>query len=977
MAPGQDPWLVLGKSLAVFAAKASPVPGLLPAAEALANLLTSCESADEIANRHSTSRLCLQCYNLLLAVWKDEVKPPTTQQKAFDDVKKTIESVKNRAAAWNQLPWRRAFIQQKQIQEGIEQCKNEILDCFIRLQLASGAERTQWQTDFSAAVRDDHEELVAFLCEIQKGEVIVEEVTREYGPRSIRGQVEEGVTWEIQEVKKIMQMMQQLLAELSNGSSKKEDQVVGLSQNLYQLQTTTKTLLPDPNLVSGEISGIEPRAVAGTVTVDIYRGRYLHRETVAIKVVRAVEGDGNTMRRFLREVQIWNKIWSIDQGTYILPFYGFSQVDEGRPYLVSPWQKNGTALGYVKKNDAQVDYRKLIRNIAYGIYVLHHLMDPPVVHGDIQAANILINAEGNPLLADFGLSKMVEDMSSVQFTQTNGAANLYRWFAPEIYIGNGAVSLASDVYSFAMTVLELLTHNQPFAQFKHPPEVVLSVANGRNPKRPTDAKVKERGLDDDLWTLMEECWNRTPSARPGIDNILKQLEDLDAPAHYVAPVDLQGNAAGTFTSEEEPDDFAPVDLQENAARDLTSEETLHQIHAFFEDPQKCRKVLETQDDEAQRWLDLLQMVGIETAFGQEFLLNVILMSQLFDYPGIASQSRSTIHKLMLRLSKGSGLCPKCLKINNVEKLGKAPIAAGGFGDVWKGKIADQLVCLKVARVYENSDIQTLAKDYMQEAIVWKQLKHPNLLPFVGIYLLNEGPELLCLISPWMEHGDLMSFLKKGHKDLINGINRMSLASDVASGLAHLHGMKIVHSDLKGANVLVTPGLRACIGDFGLSSIADSHAQKFSTSLKAQSVGTTRWQAPELLIPKDSYVSTSESDMYAFGCVCLEIFTGRVPFYGFIDGAVMMAVFNEQHPSRPAELKSEQCDEIWELITSCWAFDPSLRPTAADALDRICQMSEVPEATDTPTDSAWDSLDLEAIRSSVGHPSLDLEMLAQF
>ncbi|KAL0058851.1 hypothetical protein AAF712_014455 [Marasmius tenuissimus] len=532
MAPGQDPWLVLGKTLAVFAAKTSPVPGLLPTAEALADLLTSCESTN--ANRHSTSRVCLECYNLLLAVWKDEVKPPTTQQQAFDDVKETIQDVKNQAATWTQLSWGRAFVRQKHIQEGIEQCKVKISECSMRLQLASDAETSQWQAELSAGARVDREELVAFMCETKNGRVIADEVTKEFGENSI------------QEVKEIMRMMQQYLAELRKGSSGNEEQAIGLSRNLYELQSRTKIPLPDANLVSGEITGMDTFAVAGTATVDVYRGRYLQQETVAIKVIRVYDGDEDTMRRFLREVRIWEKVWSIDKGRYILPFYGFSwQVGQGRPYMVSPWQENGSALAYVKRHDANLDYRRLIRDIAHGIHVLHCLTDPPVIHGNIQAANILIDAEGNPLLADFGLSKMIEDMTGVPFTQSQGLANLYRWFAPEV-IGYGTISLASDVYSFAMTILELLTHTWPYAEYRHTVEIVIRASNGHKPRRPTDERVVERGLDDQLWQLMAECWTCLFSERPGIEKV---LEVLTARADDSALVDPHGNAASACTRE--------------------------------------------------------------------------------------------------------------------------------------------------------------------------------------------------------------------------------------------------------------------------------------------------------------------------------------------------------------------------------------------------------------------------------------------
>ncbi|KAJ8077723.1 hypothetical protein PM082_002156 [Marasmius tenuissimus] len=527
----QDPWLAVGKSLAISASRLVPVTGVQPAVEALCGLITLCENVT--ANRHATRQLCQKCHDLLLAVEKYQPTPPAMLQEAFDDVKKTIEDVKNRAATWSQLSRRSAFVRQKQIQKGIEECRGEISDCFMRYQLASGAETTQWQAEFSAKAQTDHEELRDYICEIHRGQAVLEEVTRKYGETNIQtGEVimrnmEEmnARLWEQkQDQKDLMRKMQEILAEVSKGSSRDEDQVAGLSRNLYEVQSATKILLPVPNLISGEITDIETQAVARTATIDIYRGRYLQGPTVAIKVVRAVEGDEDTMRRFLREADMWEKIWNIDKGTYILPFYGFSQADERRPYIVSPWQENGTALVYVKKNDARVDYRKLILNIAHGIRVLHCLMDFPVVHGDIQAANILIDNGGNPLLADFGLSKMVEDMTGVPLTQSNKGTNLYRWFAPEIFINNGTMSLASDMYSFAMTILELFTHVHPFPQIKHSLEVMMNVAKGENPERPTEERVVERGLDDKMWQLMTECWNREPSARPGIEEVLASLE---------------------------------------------------------------------------------------------------------------------------------------------------------------------------------------------------------------------------------------------------------------------------------------------------------------------------------------------------------------------------------------------------------------------------------------------------------------------
>ncbi|KAJ7586602.1 kinase-like protein, partial [Mycena floridula] len=256
------------------------------------------------------------------------------------------------------------------------------------------------------------------------------------------------------------------------------------------------------------------------------------------------------------------------------------------------------------------------------------------------------------------------------------------------------------------------------------------------------------------------------------------------------------------------------------------------------------------------------------------------------------------------------------------------------------------------------ELKRLLKDFSREVIIWSQLSHPNVLPLYGIYYLDHREtSQACIVSPWMEHGNLLKFLATAPEQ----VNRSSLILDIASGLQYLHEQTIIHGDLKALNVLVTPSLRACIMDFGLSTIAAS--QMATSSASSNNAGTLAWQAPETM----SHVgrNTQKSDMYSFACVCYEIFTGKPPFCeheNFREMAIMFKVLNNERPMRPAS--SELNDTVWNCMVDCWKHNPDERPTAEEIVQRLSTMPEVSGLDRPSSDTEWDESFARRLRSSL-------------
>ncbi|KAG6808330.1 hypothetical protein H0H92_004466 [Tricholoma furcatifolium] len=249
-------------------------------------------------------------------------------------------------------------------------------------------------------------------------------------------------------------------------------------------------------------------------------------------------------------------------------------------------------------------------------------------------------------------------------------------------------------------------------------------------------------------------------------------------------------------------------------------------------------------------------------------------------------------------------------------------------DIYKAEFGEWAVCLKTARFHLPPESEHFLKVVSREAIAWGQLRHPNVLPFYGVYRYNA---MAALVTPWMDNGDIQSYLQR-HQDS----NRCLLAYDVANGLQFLHVNNIVHGDLKGSNVLMMNSGRACIADFGLASVSDPDVVSWiSLSSYSSKGGSVRWLAPELFDPfahEELYHVTKATDIYAFASVVYEVFAGQLPF-GHLSSepAIMKKILSGERPKQPQKSSPSWniwglTDTIWTLLESCWKANPMQRPT---------------------------------------------------
>jgi hypothetical protein len=192
-----------------------------------------------------------------------------------------------------------------------------------------------------------------------------------------------------------------------------------------------------------------------------------------------------------------------------------------------------------------------------------------------------------------------------------------------------------------------------------------------------------------------------------------------------------------------------------------------------------------------------------------------------------------------------------------------------------------------------------------------------------------------LVTELLE-GDLTQLLHSEHGKNMSLYQKCHCARDIASGMAWLHHIQVVHLDLKPTNILYDANGRMKVADFGLARFKSEDGY-----IPGACGGTPLYSAPEVLMKEDF---TDKADVYSFALIFSFILSGVEPYAGFTAwDDFFAAVVTQGH--RPV-LPPATPRRIRRLIESCWAFDPDVRPSFIEIL-AILELALLDAAIEDP------------------------------
>ena len=238
----------------------------------------------------------------------------------------------------------------------------------------------------------------------------------------------------------------------------------------------------------------------------------------------------------------------------------------------------------------------------------------------------------------------------------------------------------------------------------------------------------------------------------------------------------------------------------------------------------------------------------------------------------------------------------------------AVIGEGAFGRVYSGwdRRLERAVAIKMIKPWWAED-PDWAANFDREARLLARISHPGIVQIFDIGRADEG---LYYISELIDGESLAARLRRGP---IPPWDAAAIAEQLCTALAQAHAERVIHRDVKPANILISSDGRVKVGDFGIARLAEGSTDGGSATI----VGTPRYMSPEQARGRRA---TPATDVYSVGIVLYEMLAGRAPF---TEHSAVELALRHLH-DRPPKLPSRTPAELDEIVARALAKEPRKR-----------------------------------------------------
>ncbi len=250
-----------------------------------------------------------------------------------------------------------------------------------------------------------------------------------------------------------------------------------------------------------------------------------------------------------------------------------------------------------------------------------------------------------------------------------------------------------------------------------------------------------------------------------------------------------------------------------------------------------------------------------------------------------------------------------------QQLGKykfEQFLGGGMSHVYKARdtLINRIVVVKILTDSGMHDEDT-KKRFLREAQTAGAISHENI---IRVYDFGEHEGRPYMVMEYLQGNDLRASIQKAQ--LPGVLEKLRVLVQLARGMKHIHGLGIIHRDLKPDNVFMSDTGEVKLMDFGIAKTKD-----LSITRTGYTLGTPYYMAPEQVMSKDV---GDRADIYAYGIVMFELFTGVKPFRAENVHEVFFKILNEPLDATPL-VEANVPTHVVELIKRCTEKDQAKRP----------------------------------------------------